>query len=110
MTVLKLDGDSPRYPARWFFRAQWLARRMGWRIVYQAMSRSTNGGWHGELGIAGRVPMLQVIAAQAIIGSDWAREAYNLRRATSPAFAASPLWRQRTNVLYERHFTVRLGA
>lgn len=80
----------------------WLAERMGWRLVALSYTRSTGGGWHGEVVLAGRLDACTVIAAQAILGSDWAREAYNLMRVYSPAFQ-NRLWRARANVLYSTY-------
>lgn len=101
MTVLKLDHDKPTYPRQWNMRLNWLARRMGWRLIAFALSRSENGGWHGEVLIKGRLHPKDVVAAQAIMGSDWAREGYNLMRTNSPALRG--IWRNRFNVLYETH-------
>ena len=103
MTILKLDHDTRRCPARWYWRAAWLARRMGWRLLAFSYARSTSGGWHGEVIIAGTVEPVTVIAAQAILGSHWALEGYNLMRVHSAPFRSSPLWRARANILYERH-------
>lgn len=100
MTVLKLDHDARRYPAHWWWRLRWLARRMRWRVVVFAVSRSPHG-WHGEVVLSNRVAPDTVVAAQAILGSHWAREGYNLMRVHSPAFRCA-LWRDRANVLYER--------
>ena len=102
MTVLKLDVDTPRYPARTFVRTQWLARRLGWTLVAYGLSRSQRGGWHVEIAVRQRLAPVVVVAAQAILGSHWAREAHNLMRCSSPVFA-SALWRTRSNVLYEGH-------
>lgn len=64
--------------------------------------RQTARGWHVRVRVRGRVGFPRCVALQAILGSDWKREAFNSRRAlawrTVPKF-----WRERANVLYVRH-------
>lgn len=105
---LTLDHDSPRRPASWSWRFPWLCRKLGWTPLALGYSRSTSGGWHGEAWAScRRAPHpAAIVAAQAVLGSHWAREAYNLMRVHSPAFR-SPLWRARAFVLYERHTSLR---
>ena len=43
-----------------------------------------------------------VVAAQAVLGSDYKREAYNVMRVQN-LDAQSPYWRARWNVLYSMH-------
>lgn len=98
MTVLKLDHDTPRCPARFVWRTAWLCRRCGWTLRAVSLARSARG-WHGEVLVRDRLTPLAIVAAQAILGSDWGREAHNLARVLMLDRAA-PLWRTRWNVLY----------
>ena len=100
--VLKLDVDQPRrLPLR-----EILAKlgRAGYELLALGESRSPGGkGWHYWLHVhpAPRSAM-EVVALQAILGSDVYREACVLRRAQSlgrvPSFARA-WW----NVLYRSH-------
>jgi len=79
VTVLKLDYDVVRLPMM-IGKVGWLARLMRWRVTGLTYAR-TRRGWHVEIWIGQRIcPRIQV-AAQAILGSDPAREAFNLVRA-----------------------------
>lgn len=79
-----------------------LLRRAGYRPVWLAQKRSRSGkGWHLILKVTPRPrhPM-EVVALQAILGSDVMREACNLRRAKM--LPTMPRWARRMwNVLYE---------
>lgn len=100
--VVKLDVDAGRQRPT----IGWLAyalRRAGYRIEWLAERRSPGGkGWHLWLKLKPRPRTPQeVVALQAILGSDIMREACNLRRANLyervPAFM-----RDRWNVLYAK--------
>lgn len=72
------------------------------RVRYVRVDK-TEHGFHVVVSVVGRLPLLRCVALQAILGSDWKRELFNSRR----AFAwrnVPPFWRERSNVLYGRHF------
>lgn len=101
MTLLKLDFDGPlpRHLESWVTTC---ATLWGWRLVALRIDR-TRHGYHVVVGVeAVNLGPAAVVAAQAILGSDPKREAFNLMRvgklATLPAF-----WRSRWNVLYATH-------
>lgn len=79
-----------------------LLRRAGYRPVWVMQKRSRSGkGWHLVLRVSPlpRSP-LEVVALQAILGSDVKREACNLQRARM--LPKMPRWAHRMwNVLYE---------
>lgn len=97
MTDLKLDFDTPTCP-RLLHRARWLARLLHW-TVRGVEYRRTRHGWHVVITIAQSIAPTSLVAAQAILGSDWRRESFNLLRARHLA-RVGPQWRQRFNVLY----------
>lgn len=101
MTLLKLDFDGPlpRHLESWVTTC---AKLWGWRLVALRIDR-TRHGYHVVVGVEGaRVPAAVVVAAQAILGSDVKREAFNLMRVGKLA-ALPPFWRSRWNVLYATH-------
>lgn len=95
--MLKLDVDSPRCP-KLVGRVGFLARL--WRLTVRAISwQRTRRGWHCEIVVSQAVAPVVQVAMQAILGSDPAREAFNLVRARKLARVPA-LWRRRFNVLY----------
>ena len=75
--------------------------RAGYRRTACTYRRSpSRTGWHIRLTVEPQPQTaIEVVALQAILGSDPLREACNLRRAhTFPK--ASPFWRDRWNVVY----------
>lgn len=99
LATLKLDVDRKRRPSR--VRLRRLLVRAGYKVLSLGIRQSPSGrGWHVRIRVSPhpRTP-LEVIALQAILGSDPKREAMNLVRARvfwrTPAFARS--W---FNVLY----------
>lgn len=101
--ILRLDVDAGRTPCT-IGRLAWLLSRAGFTPVWLSQVRSPGGkGWHVELKIAPAPRSLaEVVALQAILGSDQAREACNLQRVrTVEAGKLSPYWAERWNVLYE---------
>jgi hypothetical protein len=79
-----------------------LLRRAGYRPVWLMQKRSRSGkGWHLVLKVTPRPKSAtEVVALQAILGSDVMREACNLRRAV--LLPMMPRWaRKMWNVLYE---------
>ena len=98
--LLDYDHEPPRdLLHRWAFVRRWLKLvRSGPMVVTR-----TKRGWHVRAGVCGQVEPSVVVAVQAIMGSDWKRETYNLVRARGLARAPA-FWRQqgRWNVLYAR--------
>lgn len=98
MTVLKLDRDDGRAWPLW--RLWWVLRLMGWRAAWVQYERSRRG-WHLRVAVPGRLAPVEVVAAQAVMGSDRNREAFNLARARLIEGGQAPK-RWRYNVLFER--------
>lgn len=101
MTEIKLDYDRVRFPAFFYVRLEMLVHTHGLRVDSVRIDR-TKRGWHVTVAVRGRCAFQRVVTWQAILGSDWKRELFNSRRASAwrsvPAF-----WRDRANVLYNRH-------
>lgn len=102
MTELKLDFDSDEIPTDFMDRLRMLVRLHLLRVLAVGYTR-TRHGWHVRILLSRRVGFLRLVAFQAILGSDWKREAFNSRRATKWR-DVPPFWRQRANVLYRRHY------
>lgn len=104
---LLLDFDrSSREPRlltrRITYRIWGLCRRAGLRPHAIAWSRSRKG-WHVHVHLSRRLTNGEIVAAQAILGSDRRRESLNLMRIL--AIRRDPprrYWRHRWNVLFER--------
>jgi hypothetical protein len=106
MTDLRLDFDGD-IPTDFEYRLRFFGQRMRWYHGDVRYDRTAHG-WHVVVpvqlldGTALELPFPIVVAAQAILGSDWKREAFNLARAAQiedvPDF-----WRQRANTLYAEH-------
>lgn len=98
LLYLDLDGDIPK---GFLFRLYRCVRLWGWPLEAVRYDRTARG-WHVVVGINRRLTPAVIVAAQAILGSDLKREAFNLMRVQQlrhmPAF-----WRSRFNVLYARH-------
>ena len=95
---LDYDSDAERVPLRQLRRRLQFA---GYRIKAHAAKRSPSGrGWHVVLTTDPPIgtPM-EVVALQAVCGSDPYREASNVLRARILP-AVPPFWQQRWNVLY----------
>lgn len=71
-----LDGTLPRDLDE---RLHWCLRIMGVRVEWWSVRR-TRRGWHVEVELRGRLHPWKVVALQAILGSDYRRETFNLRR------------------------------
>ena len=99
MTILKLDRDDGRAWPLW--RLWWVLRLMELRAAWIRYDR-TRRGWHVLIAIPAP-PLLasEVVALQAVMGSDRDREAFNLNRARLVMRGLAPR-RWRTNVLFER--------
>jgi len=96
-TILKVDWDDKTCPS--ISRMGRLLRRAGYRLVACGVRRSPSGtGWHLWLVTTPKPKSLvEVVALQAIVGSDPWREAMTLYRAKR---AVTPLMRKMVNVLY----------
>lgn len=101
VTILKLDRDDGRAFPLW--RLWWVLRLMGWRAEWIEYVRSRRG-WHCLIAVPGRVSPVEVVAVQAVMGSDRNREAFNLARArkVQGTRRVPGLSKWRWNVLFER--------
>lgn len=100
MTLLYLDFDGP-IPAGFLDRVTWCAQIWGWPLEAVRYDR-TRRGWHVVVGVRKRLTPALIVAAQAVLGSDYKREAFNLMRVQGLAHVP-PFWRGRWNVLYSHH-------
>lgn len=101
MTVIKLDYDHKRLPRDYSDRIGACNRLLSLGLVRDAIEE-TRRGWHISLYVRRRLSPLEIVALQAILGSDWKRELFNLARARGLA-AAPSFWRKdRWNVFYAR--------
>ena len=68
-------------------------------------------GWHVEIVLARRVSPQSLVAAQALCGSDFKRETFNLFRARRLRFV-DRWWREpsRWNVMYHAHYKASTSA
>lgn len=105
-TVLKLDYDTRRLPGLGRIRSYlglvlMRLRRAGYRPLWLMQKRSPSGkGWHVMIEVEPRPRRREeVVALQAILGSDPQREACNLWRARQGG-RVGRFWRERFNVLY----------
>lgn len=123
--ILKIDLDSLRerkvFRQRWPKVKRWLAKA-GVQFGYLKCRRSPSGrGWHytarmvinEELWDTARwVPSgseaLVECAVQAILGSDWRREALYLMRILAPG--APDFWRRRSNILFTHKLKGKKGG
>lgn len=97
MTRIKLDIDG-RLGADFDDRLWWVLMTLEWPVDFVSYYR-TRRGWHVEVRVRRRVHPWRIVAVQAVLGSDYRREAFNLRRTARwrdlPAVA-----RARWNVLF----------
>lgn len=102
---LKVDWDAGTRPVL-VGRICWLLARAGFRVVTMMEKRSPGGrGRHAWLEIRPTPTFTEIVALQAILGSDPSRESCNLARAShAPRVRASV--RRRWNVTYSRSLTV----
>ena len=110
MTEFRCDFDGP-LPADLEWRVGVLTRHQRWTVEY-VWYRKTRRGWHVIVRVAETVAPIVTVAVQAMLGSDWKRENYNLARAGQLA-NVPPSWREarRWNALYTSHTQVyRRGA
>lgn len=100
MPLLYVDIDGA-LPPDMLERIRWTCAVLQWPVAGVRMDR-TRRGWHVVVNVRRRLAPLQIVAAQAVLGSDPRRETFNLQRAT--AYESLPrFWRARWNVLYDRH-------
>lgn len=99
MTTLKLDLDTARLAREPFERMDFLMRLLRLHPIVTCIRR-TRHGWHVMLTVRETLEPLEVVAIQAIAGSDWRRESFNTMRVRAwPKL--SRFWRARWNTLYE---------
>lgn len=93
-------------------RVAWLLQRAGFVPIVLGQTRSPSGrGWHVELDVAPTPTPLEVVALQAILGSDRGREACNLHRARMIVGGrVRGWWAERWNVLYAERGRRRRGT
>lgn len=114
---LKLDFDfdahhDPNYVERYVIESEMVAKlkRAGFKSWKFSWKRSPSGqGWHCIVVLEPEpeTPM-EVVALQAILGSDPFREASNVLRARQLP-KVPPFWRGRWNVLYRESSKRRLN-
>lgn len=99
---LRLDYDAgDRVPS--IGEVCWLLSRAGLRVRWMRQCRSPGGkGWHVTMQVSPRPrTCMEVVALQAVLGSDAKREACNTNRARMVDGKHVPRWwRSRWNVLY----------
>lgn len=99
---VKLDYDTAPLT---YMEMRFRLKRAGYEILSVQRRVSPGGaGTHVELHLSpAPTSAVEVVALQAILGSDPFREACNLRRAKHADMGADPYWRERWNVLYLPH-------
>ena len=122
MTTLKLDFDTAVYGPRHASNGRRKLLRVAgpeaslvrvWRVmkltglvprlVAVQHHRSFKHGWHCVVYLNGpSLPPMQIVALQALCGSDWKRESYNYGRVSQWRYLDNTS-RARWNVLYRRH-------
>lgn len=100
--AIYLDYDYPRGPS---LRMIWtVLRAVGLRpgtIEYRRSRR----GWHCVIPVNQRLENAEIVALQAVLGSDSRRELLNIMRVISIRRAgASPYFAARWNLLYAKKF------
>lgn len=90
MTTLKIDLDGKVTPCRWLKwcrRAAKALSQSGLNVTARDVRRSPSGGVHVRIEVEESLTDIEVVAMQAILGSDSTREALNFERARAGAFA-----------------------
>lgn len=100
MTLLYLDFDGA-VPKGLIDRVTWMCKLWRWPIIAVRFDK-TRHGWHVIIGVRKKLAPPLIVAAQAVLGSDPKREAFNIMRVQN-LDALSPYWRERWNVLYFIH-------
>ena len=100
---VKVDLDG-RLPADMWDKIWWVFKTLRLRVRWCSFYRTARG-WHLEIELTRRVHPWRIVALQAILGSDYRREAFNLRRTGNwrnlPVVA-----RERWNVLFLQKHTL----
>ena len=101
LTVLKIDVDAHQQCLT-IGRLAAQARRAGVTIHWMRQERSRSGrGWHLLVAVSPAIASaMEIVALQAIFGSDPAREANNILRARALPHVPE-FWQTRWNVLYD---------
>lgn len=103
MSLLKVDIDGP-LPKDMDVRIAWVMRSLSWPVRWVSYYK-TRHGWHVEVSVSRSLHMWRIIAAQSILGSDYRRETFNLKRAAQ--WRSLPVSsRKRLNVLFTRKIGV----
>lgn len=95
--TLLCDFDDPRPPT--LARLWRVLGRIGVRPIYIAYDRSHSGCWHVRVRLNIALTSGEIVAAQALLGSDPQRERYNLMRVIAGARIRD--W----NLLFQRKFS-----
>lgn len=102
---LKVDWDADTKPLL-IGRMCWLLARAGFHMATLMLKRSPGGrGWHAWIDVRPTPTFTEIVALQAILGSDPSRESCNLARASLAPRVRSTV-RRRWNVTYARSVTV----
>ena len=101
MTLLYLDIDRPRLPAKTMAWIVQCCRIWDWQLEAVRFDK-TRRGWHVIIAVAVDLEPALVVLGQAIMGSDLKREAFNTMRLMQ-LYAQPAFWRDRFNVLYVNH-------
>jgi len=78
LKVLKLDLDG-KNGLDTFLKRMWIMKYLGLKTEYAKVYHTTNG-YHLVLGLDNEIDDLKAILMQALLGSDYRREACNLLR------------------------------
>lgn len=100
MTDILCDYDG-EIPSDFWNRLEMVVRAQRLNVICIRIDR-TRHGYHLILTVSNRIGAVRLVLIQALLGSDWKREAYNSRRAILRGIPA--FWRERRNVLYKRHY------
>lgn len=98
MTTIKLDIDRAVLGRQVFRRWGFVQHLMSLHCRAMYVARTKNG-WHVAIQVSETLSPAQVVAVQAICGSDWRREAFCLNK-TRKLHRCPRFWRDRWNVLY----------
>jgi hypothetical protein len=90
-----VDIDTPRCPT--LNRVRRVSRRLNIRPVFVRYDRTAKG-WHIVTRWNRNFSNLELVALQAVLGSDWKREVFNLARVLSGKAERTNRW----NILFER--------
>jgi hypothetical protein len=97
------DYDTKKIPSP---PLQSLVHTLGLHVLCCRWDRTVHG-WHLIVNIRESLQDAEIVAAQAILGSDLARERLNLARAISIRLHPSKFWAKRINLLFKRKIRVK---